>query len=563
MTKAAWLVLGALAACRANPSDAQILRWANEATLPENVPVAHAVTGHRGPAVAAGTSGPARFARLLLEEFDAPRALGVAAFVDGFYREPANEGYDAAFDRALDELRSAGFGTDPRFALEVIEETPKHPAWTPRRGEIVLSGASTAETLHRFDAPADRDRTLLPSGAPSADVEGPVVLEAARVVPGSVLVTRDPLRSLDLDRVRAAGAVAVLSASLASFNVDPSGKDRHLDAIQYVSLRGTSPLPVAQISPRSYERIAALARAGAARIALRAEVTFADRPLRTLIATIVGATRPDEAVVIPAHLQEPGACDNASGVAAMVEGARASARLLASGRLAAPARSLAFVFGDEHDQSRTWLERSNRRAVAAISCDMAGESREATGAILLLERAPDPALTRMLPPDERTAWAEGGASDAKASEGGLSIVARCAVADVAAFCDHWETGEHPYEGGSDHDVFLAHGVPAILLWHFTDFGYHTSLDRMEHVDAQEMARTGAAILSAAWALADPVPADLTRYLESLRIERGLRLSACAAAKDEALATQWRAHFDAARRWLRALCLNVSLPEKTP
>lgn len=557
--------LSALVACRGTPSDSEIRGWAKKADALETAPAVHAATGHRGPAVAAGTSGPARFARLAFEELDAARALGVATFIDGFYREPANEGYDAALDRVRDELRAAGFGSDPRFALEVIETKPKEQSWTPRGGEIVLFGErGEREVLHHFSAPGDRDRTMLPRGAPSADVEGAAVLDAAQIVPGCVLVTRDPLHAVDLEAARSSGAVAVVSASLAPVNVDRSGAKRHLDAIQYVGVRQPAPLPVAQISPHAYERIETRVRSGGARVALRADVTFADRPLRTLIATIVGSAHPDEAVVIPAHVQEPGACDNASGVAAMVEAARASARLVASGRVAAPAKSLAFVFGLEYGQSRVWLERSGRRAIAAISCDMAGQSRAKTGAILLLERTPDPALTRMLPPDEHTEWAGGETSDKKDEASGLSIVARCAIADVAALCDQWETAEHPYEGGSDHDVFLDHDVPAVLLWHFTDFAYHTSLDRIEHVDAQEMARTSAAILACAWSLADPQPADLTRYLETLRLERDLRLAACAVAKDDELAKSWRAHFESARRWLRALCLAVAPPpEKSP
>ena len=54
----------------------------------------------------------------------------------------------------------------------------------------------------------------------------------------------------------------MVSASLATFNSDPTGGDRHLDAIQFTTDRqrlrlaeGVDPLPVAQISPRSYERI--------------------------------------------------------------------------------------------------------------------------------------------------------------------------------------------------------------------------------------------------------------------------------------------------------------------
>jgi len=65
-----------------------------------------------------------------------------------------------------------------------------------------------------------------------------------------------------------------------------------------------------------------------------------------------------------------------------------------------------------------------------------------------------------------------------------------------------EDARASFEGGSDHVVFIEKGIPAVLFWHFTDFAYHTSLDRLDHLDLEEMHRTGAAILCTALALAD-------------------------------------------------------------
>jgi hypothetical protein len=154
-----------------------------------------------------------------------------------------------------------------------------------------------------------------------------------------------------------------------------------------------------------------------------------------------------------------------------------------------------------------------------------------------------------------TAW---GSSPVEANAlvpDGLSVIARCALIDVGDLATHWSTREHPYEGGSDHSVFRERGIPAVLFWHFPDFAYHTSLDRMDHVDAEEMHRTGAAILCAALALADAKPSDLDRYLQSLRIESEQRLAACQQRGDELLAAWWRDWFKGARLWLRELCLG--------
>jgi len=144
---------------------------------------------HRGPAVAAGEGGPARFARAVHRAFDVRRAHELVAFIEARYRAPANEGYDEVLERIAAELRAGGFGDDPRFELfEIVTpleaqswENPTArapaPAWTPEAGRIALrAGEGEAEVLHAFSAQADRDRVMLPVYCPSAQVEGPVAL---------------------------------------------------------------------------------------------------------------------------------------------------------------------------------------------------------------------------------------------------------------------------------------------------------------------------------------------------------------------------------------------------
>ena len=109
-------------------------------------------------------------------------------------------------------------------------------------------------------------------------------------------------------------------------------------------------------------------------------------------------------------------------------------------------------------------------------------------------------------------------------------------------------------------MFLGRGIPTALVWHFTDFAYHTSLDRLEHVDLAEVRRTGVALLAAALAIADPVPAALDRYLRSLNEEENVRVAAAEKAKKPELAESWRKWCDGARQWLRIQCLRIPASE---
>jgi len=510
---------------------------------------------HVGPSVYADGNGPARFVGPLLAGWQAAAAQADLERIDGHYREPGNEGYELALDLVLERLRAAGFGADAGLELEVLAGEPE-PTWTPRGARLALQiGAAEPEVLLAFDAPGDRSRTMLPVHAPAAEIaRARFACELERLEPGWVLVTPRPLGEV-LDTAEERGACAVLSSYLQDLNVDPRGSDEHRDAIHYGSVRRGTTLPVLHVSPRIGERLAELEGAGRnATLSLRAEVEVGRRPVRTLVATISGCERPDEVVAVVAHVQEPGANDNASGTAGVLEGALTLRRAIAAGELPRPRRSLAFVWGVEYGASRAFLEHTERRPIAGLSADMLGAAKERTGAICLLERAPDPGALEPLPPDRHTPWGAGEVAAEDLLPNGLAVIVRCALVDVGIAVGGWETSEHPWEGGSDHDVFLERGIPGVLLWHFTDFTYHTSLDRLERVDPEELRRAGVALVAGAAAVADARPVDLRRYVESALRERYERQGAVVqeAAGDE-LGQRWAEWGSGARRWLAALC----------
>jgi aminopeptidase YwaD len=538
-----------VAACASGPVMPE--GWADGGAVPSQ---------HTGPIVQSGDTGPARFAALFMEAFDPERAMKTAAFTDGYYREPGNEGFEATLDHVLAALEAVGFGKGPGLELEVIETPMRGPAWTPRSGRLAIRKASggESEVLLAFDTPGGRARTMLPTNSRSASVAGAAVFDVDELTEGQVYVTRQPIRAALRDAEKK-GAALVLSAYLPDYNTDPTGKERHLDAIHYSSVGRKTELPVGVISQRVFDAIAARAEKGDVVLEFDAVVEFTERPLRTVVATIVGKEKPDEVVAVAAHVQEPGANDNASGVAGMLEGVRAAALLILDGKLEQPRRSVAFIWGNEIQESHIFLEHTTKTVRAGFSSDMTGPSREKTGALPLLERGWDPGAVTPLPPDEHTAWGAGRVDADDLSPNGLAVIARTALIDVGTLAGGWETVEHPWEGGSDHDAFQGRGIPAVLFWHFTDFAYHTSLDRLEHLDPAELERTSVALMSAAFAVADARPEDLARYLESLDLERRLRIDAADAAGDEATSEAWQAWCTGARHWLRALCLDLPGP----
>lgn len=513
---------------------------------------------HRGPLVELGEQGPARFVRTLHNAFREEKAMEMVEFMDARVRTPGSEGFRDCMRAIEEQLRAVGFGARADLELTLIESDLDHPSWNPRSAELRLITAQGGESiLHAFDHPSDPDRCLLPENAPSADLRGAVVTSLGDVETGDILVTEASLRPDLLGRAKSKGAIAVISASMGSYNVDPTGRDRHLDGIHFRAVAADGILPVAQISPRSYQTIVAAVEAGGAELALKARVDLSGPKVNTLIATVVGDTRADEVVAMSSHLEAPGASDNATGAAGQLENALAFVRAMDRGGIERPARSIAFIWGQENEEATLWMERQGRKAVAAVNAVMIGESREETGAVPLLERYPDPGAVTTIAPDTHTLWGSRDIEPEWLVPNGLAIIARCAMVDVGEQVGGWETFENPYEGGTDHERFISKGIPAVLFWHFTDFTFHTSLDRVSMVDPAELHRMATAAMATTLAIADPIPEDLTRYLRTLDHERRLRVQVAEEAGEFQIAEDWRAWCSGVRHWFRIQCLGLT------
>lgn len=528
--------------------------------------------GHVGPAVQSGESGTARFAAPIFDIFESNAAMALTRALDAVHRAPASEGYDTSIDRINADLFGAGFGGDDGFELKVLSAPMQRPAWTPLSAEIIVVGTTgrgreTKIRMAGFDKPSDAARVMLPIGVPSFNVAGAAVFSMDDVVPGVILVTDQSVRSVEKD-ASDKGAVAVVSSFLLKYSVDPfsskSKEPRHYDAIFAGTVRPGATLPSMYVSPRTAENMKQASLAGTT-FELTGNARIEVNELRTVTATIRGTDRADEMVYVVAHADGAGANDNASGVGGIVEVARSLKRLIAAGTIQRPRRSIRFVFGQEAKAGETVLDEMDGTPIAGIVADMIGTSYAKTGAVCLMERGWDPAAVITLPPDVHTPWGAGAVAEEDIVPNGLSIVLRQAMVDVGEIATKrdetlWSTREHPWEGGSDHDAFLNRGIAAALVWHFTDFSYSTSLDRIDHVDSDELRRTSSAIGAAACAIADARPQDLGRYLETLNLERRIRLEAALVHEDGvALQEFWKDWFDGARFWLRALSGGDALP----
>ena len=268
--------------------------------------------------------------------------------------------------------------------------------------------------------------------------------------------------------------------------------------------------------------------------------------LRTLIAEIKGTTKADQRVVVLAHVQEPGACDNATGVGDQLEVVRTLKALIDSGRLQRPQRTITFVWGAETTMGSLWKGQNPEafaRTVAALDLDMVGEDPAKTGGIMRIEKMPDPSAkyeygldtlpgetnppsdTFIRQPDKHTLWGAGDLRFWPFPGHFLNDLYFESAATVTKLSPGFQVGSNPWEGGSDHDTFLwnrdtidgqsvYNPKPAVLTWHFTDYVYHSSMDTMDKVSATEMRDVGLTTIGVGYLVAN---ADDVRAKEIVRI----------------------------------------------
>jgi hypothetical protein len=312
------------------------------------------------------------------------------------------------------------------------------------------------------------------------------------------------------------------------------------------------------VSAQSAEVLRSALATGPVKATVLVKTLFETRPERTVVAEVRGRAKPNERFVYSAHVQEPGANDNASGVGALAEMARVAADLVKRG-VAKPQRTLTFLWGDEIRSTDRYLkEDSVRRAGVkwGMSLDMVGENTAKTGGTFLIEKMPDPSAVWVRGEDQHSEWGGRAIAESDIRAYWLNDFVRQRCLDRARTTG-WVVKANPFEGGSDHTPFLNAKIPAVLLWHFTDQYYHTDLDRIEMVSAATLANVGACALTTGLLLTDgsaavarAALAELVTVAERAMAAQG-QLSRASVAKGAAVDAEqhvlevWRDYYVAA------------------
>ncbi|HEV2761874.1 MAG TPA: M28 family peptidase, partial [Pyrinomonadaceae bacterium] len=237
------------------------------------------------------------------------------------------------------------------------------------------------------------------------------------------------------------------------------------------------------------------------RVLLRASVKAGRHAgfYEVVTATIPGADPRlrEEEIAYSCHLdhQRPGANDNASGSAAILEVARTFSKLIRDGKLPRPRRTLRFIWPPEIEGTLALLNARPevaRRTKAVIHMDMVGGGPE-TKAVFHVTRGP-----ASLPSFVNDVAEEFGRFVNEQS-------ARFAKGQASSFPLHSpEGGKEALQAefaeftlGSDHQIYTdgSFGIPAVYLNDWPDRYIHTNFDTPANVDPTKLKR--AAFIGAA------------------------------------------------------------------
>ena len=496
-------------------------------------------------------------------------ALETVRYMDQFWRLAANPGYNSSIDYIRERLRAAGFAESPEKGHPYfrVDEGESTRGWDYQIG--TLSFADDGEVvLSRL-----RDRVSLcinsfstPKGgltAPLVDVgNGANAADYEQIdVKGAVVLGDADAGRLWQQAVKSRGAVGVVSTRVASYIrpndpklfTSPDQQDVfQWNAVPYdAEVKGFGFKASWRAASRMRERL----KAGPVQVKVEIQSTFYEGPNRSLIAEIPGSFKPEERIVLVAHVQEPGANDNASGCGTLQAIAMALAGTARGRGLDRPGRTITFIWLDEIRGSRRWLSTAGEQAKGVqymFSLDMTGEDTARTGGTFLIEKQADPSAVWPRPSDPHTEWGAGKVA-AESLKGSLLNDTYLAMAMRRAKDSGWVVRTNPYEGGSDHTVFAEAGIPSLLTWHFTDRYYHTNLDRPDKTSPAEMANVGVSIAATAWFLASADERDALALVDLLgaSADGRLALEKQQGAEEQILAA-WRKWYSEALDSVRRL-----------
>lgn len=413
------------------------------------------------------------------------------------FRRAADYMVARAREAGLEEARVEEFPADGKIFYGTQRSRPPWDAEFAElreAGKLITSWADQPMSLAQDSESGDVTAELVDVGAGTSEAD-----YAGKDVRGKLLLTSSQPGSVVPLGVKKFGAKGIVSWAQ---NQRTAWWGENEDLVRWGHLETFEPTKTFafMVSPRVAKGFQGRIAAGE-RVTLHAAVRAGQRPGNTEIATamIRGADSrlSQEEIVFSCHLDhpKPGANDNASGCAAILEVGVSLAKLIKDGKITRPARSIRFVWPPEIEGTVTILNAKPewaRRIKAVVHMDMVGGGAESK-AVFHVSAGPG-----SLP---SFVYDVGHAFGAFVNEQSLGYAstgsAKYPLVAEKGSKDPLRAELDEFSMGSDHQVYsdASWGIPAIYLHDWPDRYIHTTWDTPERIDPTKLER--AAFIGAA------------------------------------------------------------------
>ena len=447
--------------------------------------------------------------RMIDEELSGERALEAATHMTAFYRSPGASGYHRATDFVADLFRENGFDKVwvERYPLDgetkfVTQSMPL--AWDPFSAELRIGSAQGELLVSYEDAPS-----CLPWWTPPTP-KGGVTLDLVDVgtgerpedyqkqdVRGKVVLIRSTDRASGWGHAATLAMEAGVAGIVTDYMLYQTAPFRTRETLpepvmllRMPGIRNTAWAIV--VNYPAAEKLAALAANGGTKVFADVQCTTFRGEGQNLLAEIHGTDKADEFIQFVCHATagtKPGA-NCASGPALQAEMGRTFAKLIASGKIPRPRRSIRFLVNVEGQGTKNYVHnhpKAIENTHVVIALDSVGHDQEKCKSALLFYHSPDSVPTYindfygslMEQTPKETRW----------------VFHNVNSIPFVNFL------EHPYCPWSDNKYYPAFGIPSPLLMSWPDLYFHTDHLTADNLDAKVFKRGGTTTALAAYLLA--------------------------------------------------------------
>lgn len=263
---------------------------------------------------------------LIRPEFKGDLAYETTAYVAQYWRVAGNTGFNKSIRRVEEKLVAAGYvleenaQPEDRLTYRIETRPMTRPTWEPVEARLSIVGA--AEPLLKFETNRNmiyQNSASTPAGGVKAEV---VYIKSSeqlkkQSVKGKIVYAERNTYQLYNEAIVKGDALGILTYN----NPDYLQPEKNTTSIQFRGMSYKKDLPAWGIA-LSYDARQKLKKAlahGSVEVEVEIETKLYPSEELTIIAQVRGATLPKESLVMSAHVQEPGANDNASGVGTQLE----------------------------------------------------------------------------------------------------------------------------------------------------------------------------------------------------------------------------------------------------